>query len=160
MNQVLPALLAEAASSESSGASIVPIVLLFTIGPIAVLLVTRFIDSLHLALGFGATAAAADARLVEPVFEYDHTVGLSITGGHVYRGAAVPALEGKYLYADYVSGKLFALSLDEATGRAKSNHLIESPKMPVISFGADAAGESYFLIVTGDGQGIYRFTAK
>jgi len=57
MNQVLPALLAEAASSESSGASIVPIVLLFTIGPIAVLLVTRFIDSLHLALGFGATAA-------------------------------------------------------------------------------------------------------
>jgi len=110
--------------------------------------------------GFGATAATADARLVEPVFEYDHTVGLSITGGHVYRGAAVPALEGKYLYADYVSGKLFALSLDEATGRVKSNHLIESPKMPVISFGADAAGESYFLIVTGDGQGIYRFTAK
>ncbi len=110
--------------------------------------------------GFGALGVPAGTRLVEPVYEYDHTVGLSITGGHVYRGKNVPALEGKYLYADYVSGKLFALTLDEATGRAKANHMIESPKMPVISFGSDAAGESYFLIVTGDGQGIHRFTPK
>jgi hypothetical protein len=85
---------------------------------------------------------------------------LSITGGHVHRGGSVPALEGKYLYADYVSGKLFALTIDEATGKATANHMIESPKMPVISFGRDAAGESYFLIVTGDGQGIHRFTAR
>lgn len=110
--------------------------------------------------GFGALPTPPGTRLVEPIFEYDHGVGLSITGGHVHRGASVPALLGKYLYADYVSGKLFALSLDEATGRAAANHAIESPKMPVISFGADGAGESYFLIVSGDGQGIYRLTAK
>ena len=110
--------------------------------------------------GFGAVSVPSGTRLVEPVFEYDHTVGLSITGGHVHRGGSVPALEGKYLYADYVSGKLFALTIDEATGKATANHMIESPKMPVISFGRDAAGESYFLIVTGDGQGIHRFTAR
>lgn len=109
---------------------------------------------------FGASAAPPNPGMVEPIFEYDHLVGSSITGGHVYRGTKVPALAGKYLYADYVTGKLWALHYDEQAKKVVSNEAIPSPKMPVISFGEDEAGESYFMIVTADGQGIYRFVAK
>jgi hypothetical protein len=87
-------------------------------------------------------------------------VGSSITGGHVYRGKKVPALVGKYLYADYVSGKLWALKYDERQHKVISNESIASPKMPVISFGEDEAGESYFLIVTADGQGVFQFVEQ
>jgi len=106
---------------------------------------------------FGAAGMGPREDLVEPVFEYDHAVGASITGGLVYRGSRVPQLEGRYLYADYVSGKLFALSYDEAVGRVTANHAIPGQKMPVLSFGSDEAGEAYFMIVSNDGQGIYRF---
>jgi len=105
---------------------------------------------------FGRRGSGPRPDLVEPVFEYDHSVGASITGGHVYRGGRVPVLEGRYLYADYVSGKLFALSFDPASGRVTGNHAIPGQKMPVLSFGEDEEGESYFMIVSSDGQGIYR----
>ena len=44
--------------------------------------------------------------LVMPVLEYDHSQGCSIIGGMVYRGSAVPALNGRYLYSDYCEGWL------------------------------------------------------
>ncbi|MCY2967427.1 MAG: glucose sorbosone dehydrogenase, partial [Planctomycetota bacterium] len=87
-------------------------------------------------------------------------VGSSITGGHVYRGKKVPALVGKYLYADYVTGKLWALQYDEKAKKVVTNHSIPSPKLPVISFGEDEAGEAYFMIVTADGQGVFQFASK
>ncbi|MFT5433987.1 MAG: glucose/arabinose dehydrogenase, partial [Myxococcota bacterium] len=74
-----------------------------------------------------------------PVAEYDHSVGKSITGGYVYRGTQFPALTGAYLYADYVSGVIFAARFEEDEGATvtqlvKSNHNISS-------FGEDQAGE-------------------
>ncbi len=98
------------------------------------------------------------ADIIEPVWEYDHQVGKSITGGSVYRGSQVPALAGKYIYADYVSGKIYALHYDEEAQQVVSNEAIPSDKMPVITFGEDESGEIYFGIVTSNGQGIYRFT--
>ncbi len=105
---------------------------------------------------FGPRGSGPRADLVEPVFEYDHSVGASITGGFVYRGRQVPELAGRYLYADYVSGKLFALSFDPVAGEVTGNHAIPGQKMPVLSWGEDEAGEAYFLVVSNDGQGIYR----
>jgi len=81
--------------------------------------------------------------LVEPVWEYHHDIGKSITGGFVYRGKKLPDLVGCYLYADYVSGKVWALKLDEKTRKPVANYAIQDTKMPIIAFGADSQGEAY-----------------
>jgi hypothetical protein len=101
-------------------------------------------------------------ELIDPIWEYDHDAGKSITGGHVYRGKKVPQLVGYYLYGDYVSGKLWGLKYDEKQKKVTANRPIETtgPAMPIISFGEDEPGEVYFTIVTPNGQGIYHFVPK
>jgi len=93
------------------------------------------------------TGGVVDPRpdLIEPIFEYHHDVGKSITGGHVYRGQAVPELQGAYLYADYVSGKLYALRYNKAAGVVTANQPIPGNIMPVMSFGEDEQGEVYYM---------------
>lgn len=100
------------------------------------------------------------STLIDPIWEYHHDVGKSITGGYVYRGKAVPELEGYYLYADYVSGKVWGLKYDEAKKQVVANRPIAHnfPTLPVISFGEDEMGEVYFTIVAANGQGIYKFS--
>ncbi len=106
---------------------------------------------------FGAHGADARKDLIDPIWEYDHQVGKSITGGYVYRGRQLPELQGKYVYADYVTGKIWALDYDRESRTVRSNMAIPSEKMPVISFGEDEQGELYFMIVSPNGQGIFRF---
>ena len=106
---------------------------------------------------FGANGADRRPDLIEPVFEYDHEVGKSITGGTVYRGSRLPELQGCYLYADFVTGKIWALKYDTQRQQVVSNHSIPSPMLPVTSFGEDEQGEVYFTVVTSDGRGIYKF---
>jgi glucose/arabinose dehydrogenase len=106
---------------------------------------------------FGAKGTDARANLIDPIWEYDHQVGSSITGGLVYRGKKLPELVGKYIYADYITGKIWALKYDMKAGKVVSNEAIPSQKMPVVSFGEDEQGEVYFMIVTPDGKGIFRF---
>ena len=77
-----------------------------------------------------------------PVYEYDHSLGASITGGYVYRGASVPALEGMYLYADYVSDTVWALAID-GEGNT-SNVTLGSARNPA-SFGESADGEVFIV---------------
>jgi glucose/arabinose dehydrogenase len=95
-----------------------------------------------------------------PVWEYDHSVGKSITGGRVYRGTRLPQLAGKYIYADYVSGAVWALSYDEATGKATKNEQVIAGGIPVLAFGQDPAGEVYYMIDSSRGECIYRFAAE
>ncbi|HVJ88145.1 MAG TPA: family 16 glycoside hydrolase [Caulifigura sp.] len=106
---------------------------------------------------FGNVAEPAGAELVGPIWEYDHQVGKSITGGFVYRGKKLPELEGKYIYADYVSGLIWALNYDEAAGKVVSNESIPSDKLPIMSFGEDEAGEAYFMMATQNGKGLFTF---
>ncbi len=78
----------------------------------------------------------------DPVFVYAHTNGdLSITGGYVYTGKAIPGLAGRYLYADYVSGRVWALALNGA-GKA-TNQLLSERVGTVSAFGKDQTGELY-----------------
>ena len=88
----------------------------------------------------------SDARpeLIEPIWEYHHTIGKSITGGVVYRGKKVPELEGCYLYGDFVSGKLWALKYDEKAKKVSANYILEGDNLPVMTYGEDEAGEVYF----------------
>ena len=89
--------------------------------------------------------------LIPPVVEYAHGGGrCSITGGYVYRGAAVPELAGTYVYGDYCSGEIFGL-VDGA-----HTVLLDTGGKSISSFGEDAAGELYVVVHEG---AIYRIAA-
>ncbi|NNJ25114.1 PQQ-dependent sugar dehydrogenase [Alienimonas chondri] len=94
--------------------------------------------------------------LAFPIWEYDHTVGKSITGGVVYRGEKVPQLQGKYLYGDYVTGLLWALEKGE-DGRVISNRPLTGYKHPMMSFGEGPDGEAYFMTTFGQ---LWTFAAE
>ncbi|MEZ6106262.1 MAG: PQQ-dependent sugar dehydrogenase [Pirellulaceae bacterium] len=81
---------------------------------------------------------------IDPIFEYDHTVGKSITGGNVYRGTRIEALSGRYVYGDYVSGKLWSLAYDAETKEVDVQDIDCDESIAVITFGEDEAGEIYF----------------
>lgn len=83
-----------------------------------------------------------------PVLEYLHSEGCSVTGGYVYRGAAIPALVGHYLYADYCRGWLRSF---RATGSGVSEQRTwAGVTLPFTnSFGRDGVGELYMIAGTG-----------
>src|SRR5688500_11769071 len=87
--------------------------------------------------------------LTLPVLEYSHQEGCSITGGYVYRGSAIPALQGLYFYADLCQRwvRSFRYTGGAATERTEWASLM--PAGPVLSFGEDASGELYILDESG-----------
>ena len=84
---------------------------------------------------------------IDPIFEYSHDWGRSITGGHVYYGSRVPELTGHYVYGDYVSGRVWALKYDHAAKKVVANRPVSAPlspfNSPLFSFGCDEKGEIY-----------------
>jgi glucose/arabinose dehydrogenase len=78
-----------------------------------------------------------------PVTEYDHSQGISITGGYVYRGSAFPRMQGYYFFADFGSTRVWALR--ETSANAWEMTDILSARFPVSSFGEDEAGELYLV---------------
>ena len=88
--------------------------------------------------------------LALPVASYRH-VGdrCSITGGHVYRGAAIPDLVGTYLSGDFCSGEVFGL-------RARETSLLLDTELQISSFGEDEAGELYVVDL---GGAVYRIVS-
>lgn len=105
---------------------------------------------------FGNVPGAAAVETIDPVWEYDHRLGKSITGGHVYRGKEIPEMQGHYLYGDFVTGRLWALQYDEQAGRVIRNMSIPWNRLPVLAFGEDERGESYVTTPSQTGQGIFR----
>ncbi|MCK6502875.1 PQQ-dependent sugar dehydrogenase [Myxococcota bacterium] len=81
--------------------------------------------------------------LLLPEAEYSHDEGRSVTGGVVYRGEAL-ALVGAYLYADFWTGRLWALEADPRTGGAAARLLLE-PEHSWSGFAQDPAGEVLLL---------------
>ena len=101
-------------------------------------------EAMHRFTVEGREGAPARDDLIEPIWEYHHEIGKSITGGIVYRGKKFPELDGCYLYADYVSGKLWALKYDLEQKKVVANYALQDNKMPIITFGTDEQGEVYF----------------
>jgi glucose/arabinose dehydrogenase len=86
-------------------------------------------------------------HLVKPVAQYSHQRGCSITGGYVYRGSAVPAMSGRYVYGDYCSGTIWSLKLVGGVARQIRPEPFTVPSLT--SFGEDRNGELYAVSGTG-----------
>ena len=87
-----------------------------------------------------------------PIWEYDHGPECSVTGGYVYRGINVPELYGKYIYGDYCSNKIWALTYDGLT--PPTNQLLLTTMGSLTSFGVDENQELYWTSSNGK---IYKF---
>lgn len=92
--------------------------------------------------------ACEQVGMIDPVWEYDRDGGFSITGGYVYRGQELPALQGKYIYGDYVSTRIWALDF-RRPGGPENTLLAQDRKLRVSSFGTDAQGEIYLCSFDG-----------
>lgn len=89
----------------------------------------------------GATCASGGTVL--PVLDYPRSDGVSITGGFVYRGRAMPWLVGRFVFGDFGSGRVWAVAYDPA-GRASKQLLVETG-VAVQTFGQDQLGEIYVV---------------
>lgn len=87
--------------------------------------------------------ASCVAGPIRPEVVHDHPGFRSITGGYVYRGAAIPTLQGAYVYGDFVSGEVCAYFFDESPPRLVS--LSPPAGLSISSFGQDRAGELYVI---------------
>jgi len=83
------------------------------------------------------------AGLVDPIHEYDRTQGSSVTGGYVYRGLGIPALIGRYIFADFVSGRIW--SMNAAAQALGASELLVESGLNISSFGESSNGELYVL---------------
>ena len=100
---------------------------------------------------FQPPSGCSQSGLTLPVHSYPLDGGRrSVTGGYVYRSTSVPSLQGKYIYADYINGVVWALDTDSTA----QNRELKDTSYNIASFGRDAYGEVYALAFNGR---IYRF---
>ena len=87
--------------------------------------------------------------LTLPVLEYDHSVGCAVISGYVYRGAAIPSLQGTYFYSDYCTGWVRSFRIVGGVASEETDWPTLQPGGPVTSYGEDAAGELYLVTQKG-----------
>lgn len=92
-----------------------------------------------------SNCSCPSTTLTAPIYEYTHTVGLSITGGSVYRGCAMPWLDGQYLFADYQNNKAWRMNLSTGTPVVTDVTTQLAPVSGIACIGEDAKGELYVV---------------
>ncbi len=108
---------------------------------------------------YNPSGCSASGAYTFPIHVYENAqaVGRSVTGGYVYRGANLPALYGAYIFGDYVSGRIWSLRYEPATGSKVVEELGQLAAHELSAFGEDLEGELY---VCGLSSGrIYRLVA-
>jgi glucose/arabinose dehydrogenase len=96
----------------------------------------------------------SDLAPIIPIWEYDHSLGCSVTGGVVYRGS-LPDWQGIYLYGDFCSGYVWGLLMD--SDGSWQNQLLFETNANITSFGEDQTGEVYLVNRSGI---LYRLVEK
>jgi glucose/arabinose dehydrogenase len=89
----------------------------------------------------------AGLNLTDPVFNYSHSLGCSVTGGFVYRGSALPEWQGIYLFGDYCSGRVWGML--RSGGIWHTQELFDT-HFGISSFGQDEHGEVYLVDINGN----------
>lgn len=106
-----------------------------------------------------STRPVAFLPLTDPLFDYPRSIGTTVTGGYVYRGAALGASYfGRYFVADYGSGRVWSVGWQPTAGGAVATDVIEHTSEfnglgAISSFAVDLSGELYMLVYTFDGSG-------
>jgi uncharacterized repeat protein (TIGR03806 family) len=93
--------------------------------------------------------ATPASNFIDPVHDYGRTLGVSVTGGYVYRGSAMPGLVGNYLFADYGSGIIWRL-VPNGSGGFTSEQLLDTT-LGIVSFGQGNDGELYVVDINAGG---------
>ncbi len=85
--------------------------------------------------------------LIDPIAEYGHNLGQSVTGGYVYRGSSIPELQGFYVYGDFVTGRIWAIPSTSQQGTV-GEEILNTP-FNISSFAQDNDGELYVIDYNG-----------
>jgi uncharacterized repeat protein (TIGR03806 family) len=101
----------------------------------------------------GGTPGCGTGTLIDPVAEYNHTLGIAVTGGYVYRGTQNTSLLGRYLFADYGSGRIWAWLAENAAQPREPTQLLDTD-FSISSFGQGNDGELYVVDLGGTLQRI------
>jgi glucose/arabinose dehydrogenase len=104
----------------------------------------------------------AGAQLIDPVMEYphhprllaqslfpNHGFGTCVTGGYVYRGKKFPALDGVYIYADYIVATIWGFRYDYDAHKITAEGMLRNQAINISSFAEDSDGEIYALMING-----------
>lgn len=95
--------------------------------------------------------------LTMPVIDYPHDPDCAVTGGFVYRGSSIPAIQGAYFYSDYCGHEVHSFRYVGGAATAETTYTALDPGANVTSFGEDARGELYILT---DAGGVFRIVAQ
>lgn len=106
-------------------------------------------------LNTGKACGTPVGPTLPPIAQYSHEFGQAVTGGYVYRGSAVPGLVGRYLFADFVSGRIWHIANDTAPTVTVTEGLDSG--LNISSFGEDQDGELYVVNMQGN---LHRITGS
>ncbi|MEE9516697.1 MAG: PQQ-dependent sugar dehydrogenase [Candidatus Adiutricales bacterium] len=115
----------------------------------------RFMEGLHC---FDPPVNCDNGHLTPPILEYDHSLGISITGGYRYRGSQNPSLVGTYFYADFGSGRIWGASQD-SLGQWTTEVVLDT-NLSITTFGEDEAGELYLAHYSPTSGSIIRLASR
>jgi uncharacterized repeat protein (TIGR03806 family) len=108
----------------------------------------NFCEGFHLRGSTTALCGPSGLGLINPIVEHPRTEASSITGGYVYRGTALPGLVGTYIYGDYETGNIWALTFD-ANNKATPKVIATVPAATLVAFAQGHDGEMYTVQISG-----------
>ncbi len=110
-------------------------------------------------LCFNPSSNCDRTGLTLPIKDYPRSLGQSVTGGYVYRGQARPEFTGAYIYADFITNRVWLLRYENGSVIADSLLLrVDAANFGIASFGLDEAGELYMVDLLGGA--LYRFSSN